>query len=41
MEETIRATTERETKKVCGKVILRLFNSDTEEEDFSDFSMQE
>ena len=37
---TLRAIT-KETEKVCDKVILRLFNSDTEEDDFSGFSAQE
>ena len=32
---------ERETEKVCDEVILRLFNSDTEDDDFSGFSAQE
>ena len=32
---------ERETEKVCDKVILRLFNPDTQKDDFSGFSVQE
>lgn len=32
---------ERETEEVCDEVILRLFDSDTEEDDFSGFSAQE
>ena len=40
---TLRATT-KEAEKVCDEVILRLFNSDTEDDnddDYSGFSAQE
>lgn len=40
-ENDIESDNERETEKVCDEVILRLFNSDTEEDDFSGFSAQE
>ncbi len=40
-ESDIESDNERETEKVCDEVILRLFNSDTEEDDFSGFSAQE
>ena len=31
----------KESEKVCDEAILRLFNSDTEENNFSGFSVQE
>ena len=40
-ESDIESDNERETEKVCDEVILRLFNSDTEDDDFSGFSAQE
>lgn len=32
---------ERETNRVCDEVILQLFNSDTEDDDFDGFPAQE
>ena len=40
-ESDIESDNERETGKVCDEVMLGLFNSDTEEDDFSGFSAQE
>ena len=40
-ESDIESGNERETEKVCDEVILRLFNSNTEEDDFSGLSAQE
>lgn len=37
---TLRVTM-KQTEKVSDEAILRLFNSDTEEDDFSGFSAQE
>ena len=38
-ESDIESDNERETVKVSDEVILRLYNSDTEEDDFSGFSI--
>ena len=40
-ERDIESDNERETEEVCDEEILRLFNSDTEEDNFSGFSEQE
>ncbi|XP_037552731.1 plakophilin-4 [Nematolebias whitei] len=40
-ESVVESDIEKETEDVCDDVYLRLFNSDTEEDDFSDFSAQE
>lgn len=40
-ERDIESENERKTQEVCDKVILKLFNSNTEESDFTSFSAQE
>lgn len=40
-DEGDRSNTNRDTKMVCDDAFLRLFNSDTEEDNFSGFSAQE
>ena len=40
-ESDIESDNERETERVADDAILRLFESDTEEDNFSDFSTQE
>lgn len=40
MKETLRAKM-KEIEEVCDKVILRLFDSNTEEGDFTSFSAQQ
>lgn len=40
-ESDIKSDNEREAEEARDKAIMRLFDSDTEEDDFSGFSLQE
>lgn len=40
-ESDMESDTDRETEKVCDGDVLRLFNSDTEDDNFSGFGAQE